>query len=217
MKTGMLIVLASFLAAGCSQDPRVPLDTARRDINDIRGFQLQALALRGLQDDLQEAFARDSNVARADVGLHFTSSNGGLAGQRLVVDCVILVELTPNAFAPPKPPPSKPPKVQETPPPPPLDSEIPPGIGSSPATQPAKEPAPEPPAESQNAAAPDYDRCVQDLVRDLLARHKWEIEDVNTYHYGNEWRIVCQLRAAAAPPWAGIGLDILPKRVKGEK
>jgi hypothetical protein len=183
-KAAVVVVLAvgTFLTIGCMrQDPRVPLDEARKNINDVRAFQLQALALRGLQDDLQDAFARDSHVVKADVVLYFGTSDGGLSGQRLIVDGVTLLTLAPGSFEPPKPPPSA------------------------------------QPAQMSPADAEAYrDKYVQDLVRDQLARHGWEVEDVTTYHYEKEWRITCRLRAASAPPWAGAGLDILPKRNKSE-
>jgi hypothetical protein len=162
MKACTILILAALSAAGCQQDPRVPLDQARHDINDIQAFQLQAERLRPSQEELERALRRDARVLSTSVGFSFSSSGWGHLGARLTVEYVLLLELKKDQM---------------------------------PSTQPA-----------------ELDKFVQDLVRDALTQCGWDIEEVNTYRYENQWRVRGQVRGQGRPPSAGAGLDLLPDR-----
>ena len=161
MKVRVILILAALGAVGCQQDPRIPLDQAKHEINDIQAFQLQAERLRPSQEELERTLRRDARVLRTSVGFSFSSSGWGHLGARLTVEYVLLLELKKDQL---------------------------------PSTQPA-----------------ELDKYVQDLVRDALTQCGWEIEEVNTYCYENEWRVRGHIRGAGKPPTAGAGLDILPE------
>jgi hypothetical protein len=92
MKAWMLVAVV-FLLVGCQRDPRVPLDCALRDINDIRAHQLQSIHLRPLQDDFEQALARDTRVRNPAAAFFFGASGETSHGARLVVRYVALLEL----------------------------------------------------------------------------------------------------------------------------
>jgi hypothetical protein len=96
-KVCIVIAMSAVFLASCG-DPRAPLDLARRDINDIQAYQLQAGKLGPLQEQLHQALNHDIAIKSSLVGLCFSSSGGINCGATLNVQFTILLELKSGAM-----------------------------------------------------------------------------------------------------------------------
>jgi hypothetical protein len=89
-----ILALLALTLSGCHfQDPRAPLDDARREIDTIQANQQQAGPLLLLQQDLQRTLLADPHVRTASVGLYYASRERSPYSAVLVVKLIILMEM----------------------------------------------------------------------------------------------------------------------------
>ncbi len=100
MRLGLVVYLAAVGVLGCQpQDPRAPLDQARKEINDVEAYQYQSWRLAPLQAALQRALSQAGAgvIRNPRVALCFGTSDVPPLGARLVVKYVMLFDVRPDA------------------------------------------------------------------------------------------------------------------------
>lgn len=93
MKRVLPLIMLALAAAGCTNDPKAPLEQAAREINDLHSFQEQARRLLPLEDLIVSRLVRDAHIRNPRVGLYFTSSSLSQFGARLAVEFVMLLDI----------------------------------------------------------------------------------------------------------------------------
>jgi len=92
MRLSIYVVFMACITTGCQTDPRIPLDVAQHEINDVQAFQMQAQRLDPLQENLHKVLASNPRVKNPQVALYFTSSAARPYGARLTVEYVMLFD-----------------------------------------------------------------------------------------------------------------------------